>query len=68
MMMMKMMTICQKWGIWLEMPRVSVSNSDASLSCLLSECNDDDDFMMMMIMMMIEYGKCGSIDASQAAP
>ena len=35
------------------MPRVSVSNSDASLSCLLSECNDDDDFMMMMIMMMI---------------
>ena len=23
---------------------------------------------MMMMMMMIEYGKCGSIDASQAAP
>ena len=25
-------------------------------------------FVMMMMMMMIEYGKCGSIDASQAAP
>ena len=23
---------------------------------------------MMMMMMMIEYGKCGSIDALQAAP
>ena len=35
----KLMTICKKWGIWLETPRISVSNSDASLPCCNGKIN-----------------------------